>query len=164
MGTQADLWPLRCWWVPAPGPEMLFLPVHCSHPRGGTSEPSNNNLKQRGRHLKAGRGEMSAVPVQTWKSNRRCPVMWEQLVILLTQVRESCAARLLGVEAGGSATVSPAQLAPPTNTGDPWETERPGHDSSFTALRPIPARAPLGPHRPFAIDLSCFRHFEEGCI
>lgn len=91
---------------------------------------------------------MTAMPAQPWKSNCCCPVMQKQLVILLTQVRESCAARLLGVEAGGPATVSPAQLAPPTNTGDPWETERPGHDFSFTALRPIPALHPWDPTDP----------------
>lgn len=102
---------------------MSSLPVHWSHLHGDI-RAQQYHLKQRGRHLWAQRAAHhagSAFHVQL--------VLPYAEVILLTQVRESCAARPLGVEAGESATASPAQPDRPRNTGDPWETERPGCDS-----------------------------------
>lgn len=110
-------------WIPVPGPEMSSLPVHWSHLHGDI-RAQQYHLKQRGRHLWAQRAAHhagSAFHVQL--------VLPYAEVILLTQVRESCAARPLGVEAGESATASPAQPDRPRNTGDPWKTERPGCDS-----------------------------------
>lgn len=109
------------------------------------------HLKQRGRHLWAQRAAHhagSAFHVQL--------VLPYAEVILLTQVRESCAARPLGVEAGESATASPAQPDRPRNTGDPWETERPGCDSySF------PCTLGDSPDPSFSTGLPCFCHLEE---
>lgn len=82
----------------------------------GYQESSSKDLN---REVLVGRGGMPTMLAQPSKSSWCCPTMQEELVILLTRVRESCAARPPGVEAGGSAAVSPAQPDPPRNTGDP---------------------------------------------
>lgn len=110
----------------------------------GYQESSSKDLN---REVLVGRGGMPTMLAQPSKSSWCCPTMQEELVILLTRVRESCAARPPGVEAGGSAAVSPAQPDPPRNTGDPWKPRGLGVTLPAT-LKPIPAHAPAGPHRP----------------